>query len=177
MVNGKDADMRNPTLALIASSMVAASMTLPATASADDDVFNHRRFQSPSGDIVCVMLRNHSKFDQAGYGTGEGTCQVQYPTYAPPPRQYVGLDGRPSTCWLSGWGYRLSLPEGWPPHLDCVGDELLNPINPQPVSTLEYGQTESLGAITCASEPSAMTCTDTSSGRFFRVSRDSYQLG
>jgi hypothetical protein len=122
-----------------------------------------------------VMLRNHDIYgDQADYGKGSATCQVEYPTYAAPPRQYVGLDGRPSTCWLSGWGYRFSLPEGWPPHLDCVGDDL---IPPPPRQTLEYGQTESLGAITCASEPSAMRCTDTSSGRFFRVSSDSYELG
>jgi hypothetical protein len=42
---------------------------------------------------------------------------------------------------------------------------------------LGYGQTRSLGAITCDSETSGITCTDTSSGQFFRVSRDSYQLG
>ena len=39
------------------------------------------------------------------------------------------------------------------------------------------GQTKSVGLMTCASEPSGVTCTDTSSGHFFRVSRDSYELG
>ena len=157
-------------LALIASSTVAATITLPATAHAD---FNHYRFQSPSGDILCVMLRNHYNWDPANYGKGEGTCQVQDPTYAVPPRQYVAADGQLGTCYLGAWGSQFSLPEGIPPHLDCVGGPLVWP----PLPTLEYGQAMSLGAITCVSEPSAMTCTDTSSRRFFRVSRDSYQLG
>jgi hypothetical protein len=200
MVNGKDADMTNrpghrpptarhdeapvmrqriwlkPTmtitaLALIASSTLAATITVPATAHADD---NYRRFQSPTGDIVCVMLRNHDSNDPANYGKGEGTCQVQDATYAVPPRQYVAADdGQLGFCFLSGWGSQVSLPQGSPPHLDCIGGNLLYP----PLPTLEYGQPMSLGAITCASESSAMTCTDTSSGRFFRVSRDSYQLG
>jgi hypothetical protein len=39
---------------------------------------------------------------------------------------------------------------------------------------LAYGQTRSLGALTCDSEPSGMTCTDGSTGHFFRISRDSY---
>ena len=161
------------TLALIASSTLAATITLPATAHADDN-YNYRRFQSPSGDILCVMQRNHDINDQANYGKGEGTCQVQYPTYASPPPQYVAVDGSLSACYLLGWGSQFSLPQGSPPHLDCVGGDLMYP--PQ-LPTLEYGQAISLGAITCASEPSAITCADTSSGRFFRVSRDSYQLG
>ena len=152
------------TLALIAPS------TLAATAHAD---FNYRRFQSPSGDILCVMLRDHDINDQANYGKGEGTCQVQDPTYAVPPRQYVAGDGQLGFCYLAGWGSQFSVLQGSPPHLDCVGGVLVWP----PLPTLEYGQAISFGAITCASEPSAMTCTDTSSGRFFHVSRDSYQLG
>jgi hypothetical protein len=158
------------TLALIASSTLAATIALPATAHAD---FDYRRFQSPSGDILCVMLRNHDINDPARYGTGEGTCQVQDPTYAVPPRQYVGGDGQLGTCDMQNWGSTFALPQGSPPHLDCVGGALV----PPPLPTLEDGQAMSLGAVTCASEPSAMTCTDTSSGHFFRVSRDSYQLG
>lgn len=163
------------TLAITAWLTVAAAISLPATARADEDPFNARRFQSPSGDIVCVMQRNHDRNDPAEYGNGEATCQVQNVTYPLPPREYVGPDGRPSTCFLSGWGSQFSLHEGRPPHLDCVGGALVYP-NP-PLPTLEYGQTMSLGAITCASEPGAMTCTDTSSGNLFRVSPTSYQLG
>jgi hypothetical protein len=43
--------------------------------------------------------------------------------------------------------------------------------------TLDYGQASSAGTITCDSETSGVTCTDTSTGHFFRVSRESYKLG
>jgi hypothetical protein len=201
MVKGKDADMTNrsghtphtarhdeaplvrqricpkptmtiTTLALIASSTLAAIIMVPATAHAYG---NYRRFQSPAGDIVCVMQRNHDVNDQANNGAGAATCHVQDRAYAVPPPQYVAPDGTLGACYYPGWGSQFSLLQGWPPHLDCVGN-LLTYV-PQPLPTLEYGQAESLGAITCASEPSAVTCTDTSTGRFFRVSRDSYQLG
>jgi hypothetical protein len=42
---------------------------------------------------------------------------------------------------------------------------------------LDYGQTYSRGAMTCESEPSGVTCTDTVTGHFFRISRESYELG
>ncbi|WP_156764930.1 hypothetical protein [Mycobacterium sp. 1081908.1] len=42
---------------------------------------------------------------------------------------------------------------------------------------LGFGQTRSLGTITCNSEPAGVTCTDAGTGHFFRVSRESYQLG
>ena len=110
------------TLALIALSTLAATIAVPATAHADS---NYQRFQSPSGDILCVMLRNHDINDPADYGKGEGTCQVQDPTYAAPPRQYVAAaDGQSGTCYLSSWGTQFSLPQGSPPRLDCVGGDL-----------------------------------------------------
>ena len=39
------------------------------------------------------------------------------------------------------------------------------------------GQTYSRGAMTCDSELSGVTCTDTGTGHFFRVSRENYELG
>ena len=41
----------------------------------------------------------------------------------------------------------------------------------------DYGQKRSIGANTCGSEPSGMTCTDASTGHFFRMSSESYDLG
>jgi hypothetical protein len=43
--------------------------------------------------------------------------------------------------------------------------------------TLGYGQAQTVGAITCASEPSAMTCADGSTGHYFRISREAYEVG
>jgi hypothetical protein len=48
---------------------------------------------------------------------------------------------------------------------------------PDAPSPLDYGQTRTLGSISCESEPSGVTCSDSSTGHFFRISRDSYQLG
>jgi hypothetical protein len=45
------------------------------------------------------------------------------------------------------------------------------------LAVLGYGQTRSLGSITCDSEPADMTCTDSSTGHFFRVSQQSFQIG
>ena len=42
---------------------------------------------------------------------------------------------------------------------------------------LNYGETLANGTITCKSEPAGMTCTDVSTGHFFRIARESYQLG
>jgi hypothetical protein len=120
-----------------------------------------------------MMQRNGDIYDQADYGKLESACQVQHHTYAVPPPDYVAVDGSPAVCHLGGWGSQISLHQGNPPHLDCVGGVLVDPAPP----TLDYGQTRSLGPITCDSEPSGMTCTDSSTGHFFRVSRDSYQLG
>jgi hypothetical protein len=45
------------------------------------------------------------------------------------------------------------------------------------LQTLDYGQTRSVGTITCSSEPSGVACTDSSTGHFFRVSQESYDVG
>jgi hypothetical protein len=42
---------------------------------------------------------------------------------------------------------------------------------------MDDGQARSAGTITCSSEQSAMRCTDASTGHFFRVSPESYELG
>ncbi len=55
----------------------------------------------------------------------------------------------------------------------CYGQEF----GPAPQQTLGYGQSLSFGTITCVSEYTGMTCTDSSTGRYFRVSRDTYELG
>ena len=44
-------------------------------------------------------------------------------------------------------------------------------------STLDYGKTYFAGGMSCDSEPAGVTCTDGSTGHFFRVSRESYEVG
>jgi hypothetical protein len=115
------------------------------------------QFQSPDGNIACTL----------GPSTNGGTsaaCDIGDHTYTPP--------SKPADCHL-GWGDRFSLQQGNAAMMDCHGDTLRVPDLP----TLNYGQTRSVGSIMCDSEVAGMTCTDNSSGHFFRVSAGSYQLG
>lgn len=146
--------MKHSSLALIATATGAATIALSATAHAYPD----GSFQSPSGIIVCIITAS------ASTGSPAAACQVQHHTYAPPP---------PGQCHLGGWGSQINLDQGNPPRFECVGGVLAVP----PMPTLDYGQTRSVGAITCKSEPSGVTCTDSSTGHFFRLSGDSYELG
>jgi hypothetical protein len=71
-----------------------------------------------------------------------------------------------------GRSNEINLTQGNPPEPRCHTDT--NFVSGLP--TLSYGQTRSADPITCDSEASGMTCTDSSTGHFFRVSRESYQL-
>ena len=143
-------------LALVAMTAVAAAIGLPAAAHADEGY----DFQSPSGNIHCKM----------GYaqGTDPGVvCTIANATYAEQCRS-GGLVAWPQfALWQGG---SPSSPKDAP----CVVGANKTQISP----TLDYGQkTRSLGAISCASEQSGVTCTDSSTGHFFQASSESYQVG
>jgi Family of unknown function (DUF6636) len=91
-------------------------------------------------------------------------CEIGEHTYSAPPR--------PPTCHLA-WGDRFKLAQGGQPELACHGDTMRS----ADLKTLDYGETAFSGAIRCAIEPAGITCTDTSTGHFFRLSRESYELG
>ncbi len=114
-------------------------------------------FQSPGGNIACTLGPSTNA------GLTVAACDIGDHTYTPPPK--------PADCQL-GWGDRFSLLQGNAAMMDCHGDTLRVP----GLSTLNDGQTLSSGPITCDSESAGMTCTDNSTGHFFRVSSDSYQL-
>jgi len=112
-------------------------------------------FRSPSGNINCTL--------STPGGDNAARCEVVAHTWVAPPRS---LD-----CHLA-WGDRFHVTQGDGAGFNCYGQEF-----PTAEQTLAYGQTRSLGTITCASEYTGMTCTDSSTGHYFRVSRDSYELG
>ena len=114
------------------------------------------QFQSPGGSIACTMGPSTS-------GGNTVACDIGDYTYTPPPK--------PADCHL-GWGDRFSMQQGNAAMMNCHGDTLRVP----GLQTLDYGQTRSVGPINCDSEPAAMTCTDNSTGHFFRVSSSSFQL-
>ncbi len=135
-------------IALVVSATAAAFVASSATARADG-----QNFQSPSGNIYCVM------------GTTGVACDISDYTYQPPP---------PPECGKHlAWGNRFTLTPGSPAAIECHGDTLRVPGE----QTLNYGQTITAGTLTCDSEPPGMKCTDSGSGHYFRVSRESFDLG
>jgi hypothetical protein len=152
-------------LTVMAAATIAATVALPATAHGDD---NRQKFASPSDNIRCVL----DVSDRTG--APMAMCQIRDYSYVVP----AGLardeaSGEPCPGASKSGDFRLD--QGQPGFLRCSYAALDGGVGPWP--TLNYGQTRSFGAITCDSEPTGVTCTDTSSGHFFRVSSDSYQLG
>ncbi len=121
------------------------------------------QFQSPSGSMMCTI---GTRMPPAGTNPFVA-CEVMVLTLTPPPpvchQSFVG-------GFDLEQGSALRTPEL------CTPD--YSPITPwSGYPILGYGRTRTVGAITCDNEPSAMTCTDTSTGHFFRVASDSYQVG
>ncbi len=112
-------------------------------------------FQSPSGNIRCAM---------AQYGAGGHTvrCEVS---------KHDWVATQPEGCQLN-WGDRVAMEEASPARFDCYGQEL------RPVThTLQFGQVQRLGPLSCTSEPAGITCIDNNSGHNFFVSRQTVRLG
>ena len=112
-------------------------------------------FQSPSGNIRCAMF--------AYDGQNSVRCDIDEYDWTAPPRS--------PNCHLS-WGSRFKLEQGGESVFDCYAQDL-----PAVDHTLGYGQTQTVGAITCVSQPAAMTCADSSTGHYFRISREDYEVG
>jgi hypothetical protein len=138
--------------ALVILSLSALAMVFdPAVAAAE----TYYQFQSPSGDIACAMgsLGNKAFAD----------CEITDHTWLAPPR--------PDRC-EGEWGDRLELRQGTAAGFVCNSDTLRGSNLP----ALTYGSAWTVNPLTCGSESTGMTCTDGSTGRYFRVSRDSYEL-
>jgi len=144
---------KSTTLALIAGATVAATIAFPATAQAGVAP----SFQTPSGNILCWMAENAA------------SCHIVDYTYS--------VQQLPADCTSSDWPSSFKLYAGKPPYLRCNGSAPGTYLGPRTDETLDYGQSRSVGVMTCSSEPLGVTCTDASTGHFFRVSRDSYRLG
>jgi hypothetical protein len=141
--------IKTATLALIAPAMVAVTIALPATAHAKA---GPPSFQTPSGNITCWV------------DDKVASCEVDNRSYEPPPGNCALAQ---NFDWRHFW-----LEQGKSPEILCDRQYDL-----PSAMTLDYGQTFSVGVMTCDSEPAGLTCTDNSTGHFFRVSRESYQLG
>jgi hypothetical protein len=133
---------------VFAFAMAVAGFAVPAAA--------HAEFQSPSTNINCSL-------GQVINGDITVTCELAQHNWVAPPKS--------PDCHLN-WGSRIELDQSGPAHFDCYGQSM-----PMPDQTLNYGGSIRRGPITCYSEVSGMTCTNSDNGHFFRVSRESYEIG
>jgi hypothetical protein len=151
-------------LGAVASALAAAALGGAAHA----DTADYFPIKSPSGNIACNLDSNN--------GVGTAVCNVAEHTWVAPPRPANCRFPHDPVFYLTQ--YRDPSTAGGPiVSLDQCGPGNSGIYLQHDLQTLEYGQTRSVGAITCDSEPSGITCTDTSTGHFFRLSRDSYDLG
>lgn len=146
-----------PGRAVIAAAALAATMTaVPGTSAvAKADPNETFTFQTPSGNMACYL--GPAERDGTNGEVGEHTYS------APPPSP---------TCHLA-WGDRFVLAQGSQPVLSCHGDTLRS----AGLQRLDYSETAFSGAIRCSIESAGVTCTDTTTGHFFQLSRESYELG
>jgi hypothetical protein len=139
-------------LAALAVAAIASTIGPAAVAQADQSGYE---FSSPSGNIACGPFTTTTVDGQkAGV-----FCDI---------RSYAW-----QACGGHGQRFVLSQEPGVSPHTVC-NENTADPGTP----ALPYGQTRSFpGPFTCGSEPTGVRCTDTSTGHFFRISQESYDLG
>jgi hypothetical protein len=109
-------------------------------------------FQSPTGNIACVMTQRFAR------------CDIAERDWSPPPH--------PSSCPDQvDYGQGIQLPANGAADFVCAGDTTLNPQAPN----LAYGGSSRVGAIICTSTESGITCQNESGGGF-TISRQSFDL-
>jgi hypothetical protein len=153
----KEADMTGFKLVLMATATAVTAIGVAATAHAEPADPETHFFQDPSGNIKCETT------PAVSYKSGPyANCIVRDAAYAVPT----------DACHFSGSAPNFQLMQDQAPNLTCVLE-----VGEYQWPTLDFGQTRSVGTITCDSEVAGVTCTDTGTGRFFRTSTDSYDLG
>jgi hypothetical protein len=109
-------------------------------------------FQSPSGNIGCVLL------------DGTARCDIVKRSWKPPPRP----PGCPSEVDF-GQGLEIGRRDTSGSFV-CAGDTALNPEDPK----LAYGSDDRSGGFLCASRSDGITCTNAAAHGFF-ISIQSYR--
>jgi hypothetical protein len=151
-------------LALIAAASAAATLSLAAPANA---VYDDVQFLSPSANIRCEIEKDQD-------GAAFAVCKIRDHTWEAAQADECRQASVPGATGGSGSDLQVGL--GGPP---CVGPHTIQIFysGPDAPPPLDYGQTRAFGSISCESEPSGVTCSDSNTGHFFKISRDSYQLG
>jgi hypothetical protein len=108
-------------------------------------------FQSPTGNIGCVLVAEVAR------------CDIAKRSWSPPPR--------PSSCQLD-YGQGLAVGRSGKATVVCAGDTA----RLQGSKKLAYGTQSQVGDFTCVSRRDGMTCTNRSTGHGFQISAESYKL-
>jgi hypothetical protein len=116
-------------------------------------------FTSPTGNVVCEISAGNA----AGV-TNSVRCDIADFTYPSPPR--------PPGCFHD-IGHTVGLAQGQPPQFGCAHDSMAYSGFPM----LNYGDSVQSGPFRCEMTERGVTCSDSGSGHFFRLSRESYEFG
>ena len=114
--------------------------------------------------IGCAMVRLSD-------GTGGASCDITQYEFATPGNCPSGVGNNQGDRFVRFLLYqsREAQIECHSGHTDAVGG--------YGERTLDYGQTSAVGTVSCDSKRTGMTCIDSSTGHFFQVSREFYELG
>lgn len=132
---------------------VGAILSLVVVASASASTFHLTNFRSPSGNIGCYLLG------------GVARCDINHRNWSPPPHPK----------WCSNevdFGQGLIVGSTGPGNWVCAGDTALNP----KARPLPYGSTDVVGALSCSSATTGVTCTNTRTRHGFFISIQSYRI-
>lgn len=131
----------------VATTAVAPTTAPPTTVAPGET----RSFLSPTKNIGCAI-------DATTAG-----CDIREKTWTPPPK--------PSSCEFD-WGFGMYVRVGPPAvvSIACASDTVYDTQAP----VLAYGQSLRAGQLQCTSGTDGITCKDLTSGKGFRVSRESY---
>jgi hypothetical protein len=122
-----------------------------APSRAEARTVNEATFQSPTGNIGCVLVAEVAR------------CDIVKRSWSPPPR--------PSDCQLD-FGQGIAVGRSGKATFVCAGDTARAPGSKK----LAYGTQSQVGDFTCVSRFGGMTCTNRSTGHGFRISAQSYKL-
>jgi hypothetical protein len=140
--------------------MAATAAIIGSAGSAHANPFS-AQFQSPSGDVACNLV-NYPPTDTHSFAKNFVQCDIANHNWTPPHPPPPGRADATSTFVLM---------RGQPPVV------AYSPGISAAADPIDYGQARSAGAIMCSTEQSAVKCIDTTTGHFFRVSPESYELG
>jgi hypothetical protein len=139
---------------------ILGAVTIASAGSSHASPFSDQ-FHSPAGDISCNLVYYPPVPDHLAGGNFV-QCDIADHSWVAPQPPPQGRSDATSTFVLSRG------------HLPIVA---YSPGTLATADPMDDGQARTAGVITCSSEQYAVRCTDVSTGHFFRVSRESYELG